>query len=176
MTANWKGVARATLEGSESGTTTFLQTLRDLGEAGIDGYAVDFRRSTRTYYMPNGETLELKTAPTPTPVAETFDASVVRQAIGDAQQLVPGYTYEGFCAKVARAGCAGYVVSLLGRRVLYYGRTGETHTEYFPGAQPVELAEREGFELGGGMCRVNNLRNSKDILSPVIPSNPRIWQ
>ena len=105
-------------------------------EAGFDGYAVDFRRSTRTYYMPNGETLELKTDPTPTPVAETFDASVVREAIRDAQVLVPGYTYKGFCAKVARAGCAGYVVSLFGRRVLYYGRTCETHTEYFPGTQP----------------------------------------
>ena len=54
----------------------------------------------------------------------------------EAQALVPGYTYKGFCAKVAEAGCAGYVVSLLGRRVLYYGRTGETHTEYFPGTQP----------------------------------------
>jgi uncharacterized protein YbcV (DUF1398 family) len=135
VTANWKDVARATLEGSESGTTTFPQNLRDLMEAGFDGYAVDFRRSTRTYYMPNGEALELKTEPTPTPVAESFDALVVREAIREAQVLVPGYTYKGFCAKVARAGCAGYVVSLLGRRVLYYGRTCETHTEYFPGTQ-----------------------------------------
>ncbi len=136
MTTNWKDVARATLEGSESGTTTFPQNLRDLMEAGFDGYAVDFRRSTRTYYMPNGEALELKTEPTPTPVAETFDASAVKEAIREAQVLVPGYTYKGFCAKVARAGCAGYVVSLLGRRVLYYGRTCETHTEYFSGTQP----------------------------------------
>jgi uncharacterized protein YbcV (DUF1398 family) len=135
MITNWKEVARATLEGSESGVTTFPQNLRDLMEAGFDGYAVDFRRSMRTYFMPNGETLELKTVPTPTPVAETFDAAIVREAICEAQQLVPGYTYKGFCAKVARAGCAGYVVSLLGRRVLYYGRTCETHTEYFPGTQ-----------------------------------------
>jgi uncharacterized protein YbcV (DUF1398 family) len=105
-------------------------------EAGIDGYAVDFRRSTRTYYMPNGEALELQSEPTPTPVADSFSASVVREAIREAQALVPGYTYKGFCAKVARAGCAGYVVSLLGRRVLYFGRTCETHTEYFPGTQP----------------------------------------
>jgi uncharacterized protein YbcV (DUF1398 family) len=135
MTADWKDVARATLEGSESGRTTFPQTLRDLMEAGFDGYAVDFRRSTRTYYMPNGEALELNTEPTTTPVAASFDAAVVREAIREAQQLVPGYTYQGFCAKVARAGCAGYVVSLLGRRVLYYARTGDTHTEYFPGTQ-----------------------------------------
>jgi uncharacterized protein YbcV (DUF1398 family) len=134
MTTNWKDLARATLEGSESGTMTFPQSLRVLMEAGFDGYAVDFRRSTRTYYRPNGETLELKTEPTPTPVAAAFDAAVVREAIREAQQLVPGDTYKGFCAKVAQAGCAGYVVSLLGRRVLYYGRTCETHTEYFPGA------------------------------------------
>jgi len=136
VTTSWKDVARATLEGSESGATTFPQNLRDLTEAGVDGYAVDFRRSTRTYYMPNGEVLELKMEPTPTRVAESFDASVVKEAIREAQLLVPGYTYKGFCAKVAQAGCAGYVVSLLGRRVLYYGRTCETHTEYFPGTQP----------------------------------------
>ena len=140
MTTNWKDVARATLEGSESGTTTFPQNLRDLVDAGFDGYAVDFRRSTRTYYMPNSETLELKTEPTPMPVAESFDASVVREAIREAQMLVPGYTYKGFCAKVAGAGCAGYVVSLLGRRVLYYGRTCETHTEYFPETQPTAVS------------------------------------
>jgi uncharacterized protein YbcV (DUF1398 family) len=133
MTTNWKDLARSTLEGSESGTMTFPQSLRDLMEGGFDGYAVDLRRSTRTYYMPNGETLELRTEPTPTAVAESFDVTVVREAIREAQQLVPGYTYKGFCAKVARAGCAGYMVSLLGRRVLYYGRNCETHTEYFPG-------------------------------------------
>jgi hypothetical protein len=41
-------------------------------------------------------------------VAESFDASMVRGAIREAQALVPGYTYKGFCAKVAGAGCAGY--------------------------------------------------------------------
>ena len=59
----------------------------------------------------------------------------IKAAIREAQALVPGYTYHGFCAKVAAAGCAGYLVSFPGRRVLYFGRTGETHVEYFPGAQ-----------------------------------------
>ena len=105
-------------------------------EAGVDGYAVDFRRSIRTYYMPSGEAIELPTDPTPTPVAERFDAEVVKAALAEAKAQVPGYTYKGFCAKVANGGCAGYLVSFLGKRVLYYGRTGETHTEYFPGTQP----------------------------------------
>ncbi|MGE0006258.1 MAG: DUF1398 family protein [Parvibaculaceae bacterium] len=115
---------------------TFPESLRILMEAGFDGYAVDFRRSSRTYYMPDGEAIELETEQMPTPVAERFDPAVVKEALREAQALVPGYTYKGFCAKVAAAGCAGYLVSLVGKRVLYYGRTGETHTEYFPGAAP----------------------------------------
>lgn len=136
MSSNWKDVARATLKGSESGTTTFPQNVRDLMEAGFDGYAVDFRRSIRTYYMPDGEVLELETERTTAPVAEQFDAAVIKEALREAQAQVPGYTYKGFCAKVAGAGCAGYMVSLPGKRVLYYGRGGVTYTEYFPGTQP----------------------------------------
>ena len=132
MNTHWQDVARATLEGSESGGITFAESVRMLKEAGFDGYAVDFRRSTRAFYMPDGATIELETERTG-PVAERFDVAVIKEALREAQALVPGYTYKGFCAKVASAGCAGYLVSLIGKRVVYYGRTGETHTEYFPG-------------------------------------------
>lgn len=135
MNTNWQQIARAALEGSESGAMTFPESVRMLVEAGFDAYAVDFRRSARTYYMPDGAVLELETERTG-PVAERFDAALIRKALGEAQALVPGYTYKGFCAKVAEAGCAGYLVSLIGKRVLYHGRTGETHTEYFPGTRP----------------------------------------
>ena len=135
MTTNWKDIAGICLKGSESGVMTFPQIVGSLIEAGFDGYAVDLRRATVTYYRPDGEAFELEVARTQ-PVAEHFDAPKIKEAIGEAQALVPGYTYRGFCAKVARAGCAGYLVSFPGKRVLYYGRTGETHTEYFPGTLP----------------------------------------
>ena len=135
MTANWKEAARTCLDGAESGDMTFPQIVGTLIDAGVDGYAIDLRRATATYYLPNGETVELEAMRTE-PVAGRFDAPAVKEAIGEAQALVPGYTYHGFCAKVAGAGCAGYLVSFLGKRVLYYGRTGETHTEYFPGTKP----------------------------------------
>lgn len=135
MKTHWHDIARSTLEGSESGAQTFPESVHLLTEAGFDGYAVDFRCSTRIYYMPDGQAITLQTATTE-PVAERFDATAIKTAIGEAQTMMPGYTYEGFCAKVSRAGCAGYVVSLLGKRVLYYGRSGETHTEYFPGTRP----------------------------------------
>jgi uncharacterized protein YbcV (DUF1398 family) len=133
MSADWTTVARTTLEGSETDSMSFPEGVTLLIEAGFDGYAVDFRRSVRTYYRPNGETLELAAEPTK-PVAERFDADAVKAAIREAQAGAAGYTYKGFCAKVAEAGCAGYLVSFPGRRVLYYGRTAETHTELFPGS------------------------------------------
>lgn len=136
MTTNWEDLARMTLEGAEANTMTFPESVHKLMQAGFDGYAVDFRRSTRTYYRPDGESLVLEAVSTSGTVAEGFDAATVKEAIREAQANLLGYTYKGFCAKVVHAGCAGYLVSLSGKRVLYYGRTGETHTEYFPGTQP----------------------------------------
>jgi uncharacterized protein YbcV (DUF1398 family) len=130
----WKDIARTCLEGAESGAMTFPQIVCTLMNAGFDGYSVDLRSATATYYLKSGEALTLDAVKPSAPVAERFDAEAVRAAIREAQALVPGYTYKGFCAKVAAAGCAGYLVSFPGKRVLYFGRTGETHTEYFPGA------------------------------------------
>lgn len=68
----------------------------------------------------------------PVPVAAAFDTAGVQAAIREAQQMVPGYTYPGFCRKVMAAGCAGCIVSFSGRRALYVGRTAETGVEDFP--------------------------------------------
>jgi uncharacterized protein YbcV (DUF1398 family) len=136
MVHDWQAIARTTHEGSESGAVTFPQSVAMLMDAGFDGYAVDLRRATRTYYQTSGEAVEFSSPPPLEPVGAKFDADTIRRAIKQAQELKPGYTYQGFCAKIAAAGCAGYLVSLLGRRVVYFGRTGETHTEYFPGTRP----------------------------------------
>jgi hypothetical protein len=42
------------------------------------------------------------------------------------------YTYVAFCEQAMAAGCAGYIVSFLGPRVIYFDRTAETHVEHFP--------------------------------------------
>jgi uncharacterized protein YbcV (DUF1398 family) len=136
MNTNWKELARTTIDASESGTMDFGQIVKLLMEAGFDGYGVDYRRSTRTFYLPDGQSLVLDASPTVASVAERFDAGIVREAVREAQTKAVGYTFKGFCEKVVQAGCAGYLVSFLGKRVLYHGRTGETHTEYFPGTGP----------------------------------------
>jgi uncharacterized protein YbcV (DUF1398 family) len=84
------------------------------------------------YYSPNSEIVGFSGAKPAVPVAEVFDATAVKEAICEAQTLVPGYTYKGFITKVAVAGCAGYIVSFLGRRVLYFARSAETYVEHFP--------------------------------------------
>ncbi len=111
---------------------TFRQIVGALTEAGFESYAIDFRRSSATYYLPSGESLVLPAHEDATPIAPSLDETTVREAIGEAQRLAPGYTYRGFCRKVMAAGCAGYIVSFTGRRAVYFGRTAETHVEMFP--------------------------------------------
>jgi len=127
-----QAIARQCLEGAESGAMTFPQIVEALMAAEFDGYLIDLRFGQATYYLLEGEGLELPTHRSAISVAAEFNSELVVAAIREAQALVPGYTYKGFCDMVKRAGCAGYLVSFVGRRVLYFGRTAETHVEYFP--------------------------------------------
>lgn len=132
MDTRQRAIARQCLEGAENGTMTFPQVVGALLAADFGGYFVDLRLSRAIYYQPSGEGPELATHRSAAAVAAEFNSDAVKTAIREAQALVPGYTYQGFCDKVKRAGHAGYLVSFLGRRVLYFGRTAETHVEHFP--------------------------------------------
>lgn len=127
-------IARACLEGAESDTMTFPEIVATLGEGGFESYLVDFRGAVTTYYRSTGEAIALGNQEGGGSIAGTLDKDALAAAIRDAQNLVPGYSYPGFCRKAKRAGCAGYLVSFPGRRALYFGRAGETHVEHFPPA------------------------------------------
>lgn len=132
MTPEQKTAALACLNGAETGTLDFPAIVGRLMEAGFESYAVDYRRGLIVYSLPGGEGIELLAHASGAPVAAAFDKDRLQAAIREAQTNVPGYTYAGFSRKAAEAGCAGYIVSFIGRRVLYYGRTAETHVEHFP--------------------------------------------
>lgn len=125
-------IAKDCRDGAADNTMTFPEIVRTLMQNGFEGYMIDLRRSLASYYAVGGESCELPTHRVDTPVSPAFDGAKVREAIWEAQQSVPGYSYRGFCEKVAAAGCAGYIVSFSGRRALYFGRTAETHVEHFP--------------------------------------------
>ncbi len=132
MDARLIEIAHTCLEGAETNAMTFPQIVGTLMQAGFESYAIDFRRATATYYLPDGDSVVLPTHRKEAAIAAALDVASLQAAITAAQQLAPGYSYAGFCAKVMAAGCAGYIVSFPGGRALYFGRTAETHVEHFP--------------------------------------------
>lgn len=125
-------IAQQCLNAAIAGTMDFPTIVGTLIDAGFEGYDVDYRRGTSTFFQANGETVHLVMQTLAAPVAATFNATEIERAVREAQTKASGYTYAGFNAKVQAAGCAGYMVSFLGKRVVYFGRTAETHVEYFP--------------------------------------------
>ncbi|MGE3747006.1 MAG: hypothetical protein AB7G25_15070, partial [Sphingomonadaceae bacterium] len=111
---------------------SFPEIIGKLVDAGFEGYAVDYRRNSQTFYLPDGDNIELAMPHFTGPVAAIFDSAQVAALVRWAQAGGPDYSYAAFCEKATAAGCAGYLVSFLGRRVVYYGRTAETHVELFP--------------------------------------------
>jgi uncharacterized protein YbcV (DUF1398 family) len=130
--AQKKSIAEKCLAAAYGNAMTFPQIVGALIEAGFDGYAVDFRAGDATYYLPDGDNTTIPLPHGGAKVASAFDAAGVAAQIKWAQANPPDYGYIAFCENVMAMGCAGYVVSFVGRRVLYYGRSGETHTEHFP--------------------------------------------
>jgi uncharacterized protein YbcV (DUF1398 family) len=125
-------MAERCLAAAYEGTMDFPAIVRALIEAGFESYTVDYRLNRATYFLPSGASIELAIPEERASVAAEFQAPVVERAVREAQAKAPGYSYAGFGRSVRAAGCAGYTVSFLGRRVVYYGRTAETHVEHFP--------------------------------------------
>ena len=132
MDADRIAIAQDCLRAAHDGSLAFPEIVGKLIAAGFEGYTVDYRRNSQTFYLPDGESADLDMPPSPGAVAAVFDMAAVARLVRWAQANGPDYGYEGFCEKVKAAGCAGYLVSFLGRRVVYFGRSAETHVEHFP--------------------------------------------
>lgn len=125
-------IAKTCLKAVHDASLSFPELVGKLVDAGFEGYAVDFRRSAQIFYLPDGDSVELARPHAAGPVAAVFDGARVEALVRWAQSDGLDYSYVAFCDKVTAAGCAGYLVSFLGRRVVYFGRTAETHAELFP--------------------------------------------
>ncbi|HET9959947.1 MAG TPA: DUF1398 family protein [Polyangiaceae bacterium] len=118
---------------SEEGRTTFPEVVAKLTQAGVERYHADLLRAEKTYYWRDDSSLVVAATPVKHAFARDFSASEVEQAVRASQ--AGRIRYVEFCERVAAAGCVGYFVSLVGRRVVYYGRTGESHIELFPASR-----------------------------------------
>jgi uncharacterized protein YbcV (DUF1398 family) len=123
--------ARATLDG----TMSFPEVVSQLLAAGVEYYHVDYVAMRKTFYSADGGTV---VTPIPyeglPPVAADFDVAALRTDILDSQRN--GQKYRDFTRRAMAAGTQGYFAFLRGKRVTYFGRQGDEHTEWFPGAKP----------------------------------------
>lgn len=132
MDEQTREVVRACTVDSDEQRAPFPQIVGRLMDAGVERYHADLRRSVKTYYLPSGDAEEVRGHPIAAPFAQAFSAAGVEAAVRASQRGEIGY--RAFCTRIAEAGCVGYFVSIVGRRAVYYGRTGETHVELFPSA------------------------------------------
>jgi uncharacterized protein YbcV (DUF1398 family) len=125
-----------------SGTITFPQVVGALTQAGVEYYRVDYVTLTKTYYGADGSvaTTPLNFEGLP-PVAAVFDAAALKAALLDSQRN--GQPYRDFSRRAMQAGVQTYTAFLRGQRVIYLGRQGDQHIEWFPGAAPGARATPE---------------------------------
>lgn len=128
-------VARKTLAGAIS----FPEVVSQLLTAGVEYYYVDYIGMRKTFYGVEGGTVVTPVTYEGLPsVAADFDVAAVRADILDSQRN--GQKYRDFSCRAMAAGVQGYFAFLRGKRVTYFGRQGDEHTEWFPGAQPMPSA------------------------------------
>ena len=130
MDENTRSVIQSTFNASNMGHMHFGEVIGQLMGVAVEAYQVDYRSGRTTYFLPDGDTLDLMFEKPGHGIAEAFDGDAVRAAILGAQQ--GKVMYPEFKQRTQAAGCIGYWVWIAGRHVTYYGRRGETHLERFP--------------------------------------------
>lgn len=116
--------------GSDQERLTFPEVVEKLASAGVERYHTDLVRREKIYYLPSGESMVVEATARHGQPAASFSAPEVEAAVRAIQARQIGYNE--FCERIAGAGCASYVVSLVGRRVVYFGRSAESHVELMP--------------------------------------------
>jgi uncharacterized protein YbcV (DUF1398 family) len=119
---------------SMAGTISFADVVGQLMQVGVERYHADYSRMETTYYLPNGESEVVLMDHEPMSVTDAFSAEAVEASVRQAQR--GEIKYPQFVKQTTAAGCVGYFVQIAGKRVQYFGRNGEVHTEWFPGAKP----------------------------------------
>jgi len=118
---------------SKTGQIGFGDVVGRLINAGVERYHADYSRMETTYYAPDGSSLVVTLNLESMPIANAFSASQVESAVRQSQR--GEIKFPQFSKQATAAGCVGYFVQMTGKCVQYFGRNGEIHTEWFPGAK-----------------------------------------
>jgi uncharacterized protein YbcV (DUF1398 family) len=127
---NCVAVVEECTHGSNEGRLNFPQVIQQLTQEGIERYHADLNRGEKTYYMPDGTSHAVSDSRVIEKSAEIFSSEKIKDALTSIQS--GSISYKEFCKRIANAGCTNYFVCLNGRRTIYFGRNGDSHTEWFP--------------------------------------------
>ncbi len=130
MNAEQTQVIQGCAIGALTGEIAFPEIVGRLAQIGVERYHADYCRQEITYYLADGDSLVVATLHSSQATATVFSASVVEAAVRQSERNE--HTYLDFIRKTMAAGCVGYFVQITGRRVIYFGRNGESHLEHFP--------------------------------------------
>jgi uncharacterized protein YbcV (DUF1398 family) len=133
---------------SDDSSMSFGEVLQKLMAAGIERYHQDFMRAERTYYLSDGDSAVVAHELAHPVPAKDFSSAGVEAAVRAVQS--GAINYKQFCERVTAAGCVGYFVSIVGKRVVYYGRTCDSHVEWVSGCKMKRtVLRRLGLSAGG---------------------------
>lgn len=118
---------------SAAGKISFGEVVTRLSKAGIERYHADYSRMETTYYSTDGTSHVVPMHQEAATIADTFSAQQVESGVRQSQR--GEIMYPAFTRQALAAGCVGYFVQITGQCVQYFGRRGEIHTEWFPGAK-----------------------------------------
>ena len=93
MDAQLMAVAQNCLDAAYDGTMAFPDIVGTLIRSGFEGYMVDYRRDTTTYFLPDGDSVALENRPSDETVAAAFDAAGIAAQVRWAQANPPDYSY-----------------------------------------------------------------------------------
>jgi uncharacterized protein YbcV (DUF1398 family) len=120
-----------------AGTTSFPEVVGALLRAGVDYYHVDYVGRRKTYYGTGGAVVVTALNYEGLPAVESdFAPDRLKANLLDSQRH--GQKYRDFTRRAMAAGVQSYFAFLRGKRVVYLGRQGDLHTEWFPGTAPVK--------------------------------------
>ncbi|MGA8086059.1 MAG: DUF1398 family protein [Terracidiphilus sp.] len=115
---------------TQQGNMTFAEVVKGLLEVGVESYRVDFATKEKTHYLSDGTTHAVPMILVPGPISTEFRSVDLVAAIRGAQ--ADTVRYPEFVTRSTAAGVIGYWAFLTGKKVIYFGRKGEQHTEEFP--------------------------------------------
>jgi uncharacterized protein YbcV (DUF1398 family) len=119
---------------TQAGKLIFPEVVRRLSAVGVESYLCDLATGAETFYMADGSTHAEKMTLPLAPIAEQFSSPSLIAAVRGAQ--ADTIRYPEFMKHSAAAGVIAYWAFLTGKKVVYFGRKGESHTEEFPHPTP----------------------------------------